>query len=182
MLKLFSSITVVCLLFLLTFFQLSFLSCKKHDNTAQIRRIDSLINRNNNANSLLIIDLSAIKQRVDSMKIKIKSFDSNTIKSSGVQLKSDLILYNGLLIRYIDFLDDYPDAEYRNSINSRFLDDLRNKILDHQIKTTVLDTMLIRQEKIIRSDFEHTQEIVQTIFSIEDMYQRLNNKINSVYE
>ena len=182
MLKIFSGITGYSFFVLFTINLLLFPSCKKYDNTVQIRRIDTLINWNNNAKNMFIIDAQAIKQRIDSMRIKISFFDSNTIKSSCDQIKSDLVLYNGLLNRYYAFLDNYANEEFVNSINSKFLEDLKKKIVDHQIKNKSLDTLLNNKEKIIHSHLIQTQEIVQTIFSVEEMYQRLNSRINSVYE
>jgi len=182
MLKLFPkvSFSLIIILFTVSLFILP--SCKKYDNSTQIRRIDTLINWNNKAKGMLIIDAQAIKMRVDSMKIKISLLDSNKIKSTGVQLKSDLVQYNGLMLRYIDFLDNYAVAEFDNSVNSRFLDDLKKKIVDHKIQNKSLDTLMNHQEKIIQSHLTQTQEIVNTIFSIEEMYQRLNTRINSIYE
>jgi hypothetical protein len=181
MLKLFSGVAGFCFFGILTINLLLFPSCKKYDNTVQIRRIDTLINWNNNAKGMLIIDAQAIKLRTDSMKIKINAFDSNFINSTGKQFKSDLVLYNGLLNRYNAFIDNYADVVFENSVNSRFLEDLKKKIIDHQIPDHSMDTMLNRQEKVIRSHLLQTQEIVQTIFSVEEMYQRLNNRINFVY-
>jgi hypothetical protein len=182
MLKIFSRLTVFCSFFLFTIIILFFSSCKKHDNTFQIRRIDTLISWNNNAQAMLIIDEQAIRQRVDSMKIKIKAFDSNTIRLNGNQLKSDLVLFNGLLLRYNDFLENYSDVVFENSSNSKYLADLKKQILDQHVKNTSLDSILNWQEKIIRSHLYHTREIVEALFSVEEMYQRLNNRINSVYD
>lgn len=182
MLKIFPGLSFSIIIFLFTVNLLLFPSCKKYDNTVQIRRIDTLINWNNNAKGMLIIDAQAIKQRVDSMKLKISALDSNTIKSTGDQLKSDLVQYNGLRIRYIDFLDNYAVIEFDNSLNSRLLDDLKKKIVDHKIENKSLNTLLNSQERIIHSHLAQTQEIVKTIFSIEEMYQRLNNRINYIYE
>lgn len=181
MLKLFYGLSISFVIFLLTVNFLLFSSCNKYDNNAQIRQIDTLINWNNNAKRMLIIDAQSIKQRVDSMKIKISTLDSNTIKLTGDQLKSDLIQYNGLMIRYIDFIDNYAVIEFDNSANSRLLDDLKKKIVDHKINNKLLDSMLNSQEKIIQTHLTQTQATVKTIFSIEEMYQRLNNRINSIY-
>ena len=181
MLKLFSGVAGFCFFGILTINLLLFPSCKKYDNTVQIRRIDTLINWNNNAKGMLIIDAQAIKLRSDSMKIKISAFDSNFINSTGKQFKSDLVLYNGLLKRYHAFIENYADVVFDNSVNSRFLEELKKKIIDHQIPDHTLDTMLNSQEKVIRSHLLQTQEIVQTIFSVEEMNQRLNNRINFVY-
>ena len=131
---------------------------------------------------MLIIDEQAIKLRIDSMKAKISSLDSNKIKATGDQLKSDLVQYNGLKLRYIDFLDNYAIVEFDNSINSKKLDDLKKKIVDHKINNKSIDTLLNSQEKIIQSHLNQTQEIVKNVFSIEEMYQRLNYRINSIYD
>jgi hypothetical protein len=181
MLKFFSGVAGFCFFGILTINLLLFPSCKKYDNTVQIRRIDTLINWNNNAKGMLIIDAQSIKLRSDSMKIKISAFDSNFINSTGKQFKSDLVLYNGLLKRYNAFIDNYADVVFENPVNSRFLEELKKKIIDHQITDHTLDTILNSQEKGIRSHLIQTQEIVQTILSVEEMYQRLNNRINFVY-
>ena len=182
MLKIFSATTLLSL-FLMFVMGLSLLpSCKKYDNNAQIRRVDTLINWNNNGKAMLIIDKSTIMQRTDSMRLKISAFDSNTIKLKGDQLKSDLVQFNGLLNRYNNFIDNYADIEFENSANSRFLDDLKKKIIDHQIQVNSIDTMLSSEEKLINAHLSQIQEIVQPIFSIEEMYIRLNNRINPIYE
>jgi hypothetical protein len=179
MLKLFYGLTFFILISVNLFL---FPSCKKYENNAQIRRIDTLINWNNNAKGMLIIDAPAIKLRVDSMKNKLSSFDSNTIKSTGDQFKSDLIQYKGLMLRYIDFMDNYAVIEFDNSVNTRILDELKKKIVDHKIDKVSLDTILNSKEKIIHSHLIQTQDVVKTLFSVEEMYQRLNNRINEIYE
>jgi hypothetical protein len=182
MLKLFQKLTFFGVVILFCLNVLLFPSCKKYSHNAQIRRIDTLINWNNNAKGMLIIDAQAIKLRVDSMKIKLSMFDSITINSSGDQFKSDLIQYKGLMLRYIDFMDNYAVLEFDNSINSRMLDDLKKKIVDHITNNKTLDTMLNSKERIIHSHLMQTQDVVKTLFSIEEMYQRLNNRVNEIYE
>jgi hypothetical protein len=130
----------------------------------------------------LIIDDQSIKLRVDSMKVKISALDSNSINSGGAQLRSDMIQYNGLLLRYIDFLENYSVIEYDNSINAKILDKIKKDIVDHKTDLKSLDSLLNYQEKVIESHLKQTQEIVKNLLSIEEMYQRMNNRINSVYK
>ena len=159
-------------------------SCKNHINSGQIRRLDTIIHWNNNAKDLLIIDVQAIKLRTDSMKIKISTIDTNSFSKTKIQLKSDLVIYNGLLNRYNNFLINYPNIESENSQNSKFLNNLKLELIGNKtlMNNNSLDSLLNSQEIIIQNHFNHTREVVEAIFSVEEMYQRINNRINPVYE
>ena len=177
-LKIFFLLDTICLFLLLSIHVMILPSCKKYDNNVQVRRIYSLIRWNNNVTEMLIIDAPSIQTRTVSMKLKIMSIDSGIIKRAGDQLKSDMITYNGLLLKYKAFLDFYYDASFENARNTQYLAELKKKVIDHKLPVTNIDTILNNQETIIKTFVSTTQEFIESIFSIEEMYQRVNNRIN----
>jgi hypothetical protein len=182
MLKVFSYIAQLYIIYLFLPSSILLNSCHNTHHIEQIRRIDTLINWNNNAKNILIIDINAIQSRVDSMKIKIQQFDSIMAFLKDDRYKSDLVEYKGLIFKYDEFLLKYPDEEFNNAINKKNLADLKNKIMNNTLKDKQLDSILNSQEKIILYHLQQSNAIVQNVLSVEQMYQRLNDRINIAFK
>jgi hypothetical protein len=180
-LKIFLNIFSVTALFFVLFYN-PFYACKKYDNNTEIREVDTLIKWTATAGKMMIIDNDAIQKRADSIKMKLTLIDSSGILISNEQTLYELKEYRAMHLKYTTFLENYAALEFDNSIHNRFLEEFKKQVIDKKISKREVIKTINDKKPLIRKHLDDTKQLIMTIFSIEEMYKQINNKVNIIYE
>ncbi|MFC2114253.1 hypothetical protein ACFLRI_02775 [Bacteroidota bacterium] len=169
------------LVLLISISSTAFYSCKNYDLNAEIRQADSLIALVEQASETLVIENEYVRQRIDSMKIKldfISRLDSNRMNA---EFRFDVTRYRALFRNYKDFIIEYEALIYDNEVYHNYCKELKKSLVDKQVSAASFKEIYVVKRNEIKGHLNECKILVKSLVSTENMYQRLNVKIIDFY-
>lgn len=155
-------------------------SCRHYADDTLIKKVDSLIIWNTIASQSLVSDVNLV-QRIDSMNQKLKSLNSLDSNRMNEELRRDLKEYNGIFISYRAWNNTINSLQFDNKENESRLNGLKKAIINREKRSSDFEALLHSEKLIITKHLIDSQRISARLQSVENMYQRLNNKLTDFY-
>ena len=158
-----------------------FTSCKNYDLNTEIRQADSLIWLADQASQTLVIENEYIRQRTDSMKIKLEYISSLDTNLMNVEFRFDVTRYRALFLNYKEFVVDYEALLYDNKVFENYCRELKKSLMDKNVSRETFHDMYLEKRHELQRHLGACKKLVKGVVSTENMYQKLNMKISDFY-
>lgn len=156
-------------------------SCQRLDDRLSIQKVDTLDRLVQRIQGTLIIDQDAIKQRRDSMKIKLDNIQMHPQDTIDAEKKSAVLRYTGIFKNYQDFLNDYPIAQYDADKAAEKVTELKKKVIDKQISQADFDREYIADKEMLTKLNDRVKDLAYKTYSAEGDYDRTNDIVTGLY-
>ena len=155
--------------------------CKPYKKETKLSAIDSLDHLVQLTDNSIILNLSTIKQRKDSLTDRLTLIHKYSKDSLDDQHKYALIKLSGIGSEYAKILDQEPALEYDFEKLKKDVATLHTQIKEDKLKNEEIIKLCSQYEKQSQSILETATRINKIAHSIENDYRRVGIIINPWY-
>jgi hypothetical protein len=157
-------------------------SCQPYQLKTEIEQTESLLSQIDRATETLIINVDAIKARRDTMKERMRVIQADFADSVTQEMQFLLTDYRGVIRSYDHFVRKYSVLEFENEHHKQRIENLRKDLLSKAITVIEFREIYEKEKDIIGKHAEEVREIVGSVVTIEQMYNRCNTKVTGIYK
>ncbi len=159
-----------------------FQSCQDQDMSRQIRKVDSLMNKVKEAENTMVIDISTIKARYDTIQRMDSFIKAEYDRKVTSRFSSTMNQYSAIKSNYRNFIKNYKLIKYENKKHRKRLEDLKKDLVNGNISPKKFENIYKEERKIINEHLERTKNLVGSITHIEREYRRTQEKVAKTYK
>ena len=149
---------------------------------AQIRKVDSLMDKVKEAENTMVIDMSTIKARYDTIQ-RMDSFIENNYNQKPTNRFSTMMnQYQAIGSNYKNFIKNYELIEYENDKHRDRLKDLKKDLVEGNVSKEKFKSLYKEEQKIIQEHLKRTKKLVNSVTEIEKAYRRTQEKVSREYK
>ncbi len=159
-----------------------FTGCQSNKMDAQIRKVDSLMDKVKEAENTMVIDMSTIKARYDTIQ-RMDSFIENNYNQKPTNRFSTMMnRYQAIGSNYKNFIKNYELIEYENDKHRDRLKDLKKDLVEGNVSKEKFKSLYKEEQKIIQEHLNRTKKLVNSVTEIEKAYRRTQEKVSREYK
>ena len=158
-----------------------FQSCGNKDMSQQIRKVDSLKDKVKEAENTMVIDISTIKSRYDTIQRMDSFIKRNYNREVTDRFSSIMNQYSAIKSNYRNFIKNYKLVKYENEKHSKRLNDLKKDLIEGNITQKKFKSIYQEEKKIINDHLKRVKNLVASITRIEQQYRRTQDKVAKRY-
>jgi leucyl aminopeptidase len=159
-----------------------FTGCQSSKMDAQIRKVDSLMDKVKEAENTMVIDMNTIKARYDTIQ-RMDSFIQNNYDQKPTNRFSTMMnRYQAIESNYKNFIKNYELIEYENDKHRDRLKDLKKDLVEGNVSKEKFRSLYEEEQKIIQEHLNRTKKLVNSVTEIEKAYRRTQDKVSREYE
>ncbi len=158
-----------------------FQSCGNRDMSQQIRKVDSLKNKVKEAENTMVIDISTIKARYDTIQRMDSVIKKDYDRKVTDRFSSIMNQYSAIKSNYRNFIKNYKLVQYENEKHRKRLNDLKKDLIKSNITRKKFKSIYQEEKKIIDDHLKRVKNLVASITRIEQQYRRTQEKVAKRY-
>lgn len=160
---------------------LSLSSCQNQDMEKKIRKVDSLIADVKEAENTMVIDISAIKARYDTIQRMDSFIENHYNRKPTKQFSTMMNQYKAIESNYKNFIKNYEIVKYENEKHRKRLKDLKKDLVEGNISNSKFKDIYKEEQQIIKEHLKRTKDLVRSITRVEKQYRRTHEKVAKEY-
>ena len=156
--------------------------CKPYSTEKELRKVDTLINKVKEADNTLIIDINAIKNRYDSIKMISEYVEKNYDREPGKKFTTMMNRYLAIKGKYKRVIDSYEVVEYENKEHRKRLKNLKKDLVENNISGKQFDTIYRNERRVVNEHLMKSRRLVRSLTQVEKEFRRTHEYVSKVYE
>lgn len=160
---------------------IGFQGCQSRNMSKQIRKVDSLMADVKEAENTMVIDISTIKGRYDTIQRMDSFINEHYDRELTDRFTSMMNQYSAIRSNYQNFIKNYELRKYENEKHRKRLKDLKKDLVEGNVTKEKFQNIYQEEQKIIEEHLRRTKNLVSSITKIERQYRRTQDKISQEY-